>query len=76
MNLAYLSLKILSFQPFEGDIKGFPGGENRLVAEIPRRLVVDKGMVHTYAIDGERVEVRPGAEFLHAPPQNVGRTAG
>jgi len=69
------ALKFLSFQPREGDIKGFFGGENRLVAEIPCRLVVDKGMVHANAIDGEPVEVGPGTEFLNAPSQNVGRNA-
>jgi len=66
----------LSFQPLEGDIKGFLCGENRPVAEIPSRLVVDKGMVHANAIDGERIEVGFGTEFLHAPPQNVGRNGG
>jgi len=76
LNLAYLSLIILSFQPLEGDIKGFFGGENRLVAEILCRLVVDEGMVHANAIDGERIEVGLAAEFLHAPPQHVSRNGG
>ena len=47
-----------------------------MVAEIPCRLVVDKGMVHANAIDGERVEVGLAAEFLNAPPQHVGRNGG
>ena len=47
-----------------------------MVAEILCRLVVDEGMVHANAIDGEPIEVGPGTEFLHAPPENVGRNAG
>ena len=70
------ALKILSFQPREGDIKGFTGGENRLVAEILCRLVVDEGMVHANAIDGKPVEVGFGTEFLNAPSQHVGQNAG
>ena len=66
----------MSFQPFEGDIKGFLGGENRLVAEILCRLVVDEGMILANAINGESVEVGFGIEFLNQPPESVGQTAG
>ena len=67
----WIPLEFLSFQPLQCDCKGLLSRINRLVAEIPRRFIVDKGMILAEAIDREPVEIGLRAEFLGKPRQRI-----